>query len=110
MEHVEYSVPRMWADHHVPIVRKALLGIPGVDDVYASSAWKTVRITYDPTRVTPDALEKALADTGYPVGAELELPTYPEQTKDGAGWYTVAGRTTETNLADLKMSGDHRKY
>jgi len=110
MEHVEYSVPRMWADHHVPIARNALLGIPGVTDVYASSAWKTVKITYDPSKVSPDSLQKALADAGYPVGAELELPTYREQSKDGAMWYIVADRVVETNLADLKMSGDHRKY
>lgn len=110
MEHVEYSVPRMWADHRVPVVRKALLNISGVEDVYASSAWKTVRITYDPSRVTPDTLEKTLAEAGYPVGAELELPTYPEQTKDSSMWYTLAGRMTQTNLADLKMAGDHRKY
>lgn len=110
MEHVEYSVPRMWADHHVPIARSALLGLPGVEDVYASSAWKTVKITYDASKVSPDALQKALADAGYPVGAELELPTYPEQSKDGAMWYVVADRVVDTNIADLKMSGDHRKY
>jgi len=110
MEHVEYSVPRMWADHHVPIARNALLNLSGVSDVYASSAWKTVKITYDPAKVNPDALQKALADAGYPVGAELELPTYLDQSKDGAMWYSVGERMVETNIADLKMSGDHRKY
>lgn len=110
MEHVEYSVPRMWADHHVPIARNALLNLPGVSDVYASSAWKTVKITYDPAKVNPDALQKALADAGYAVGAAMELPTYPEQTKDNAMWYIVADRMVDTNMADLKMSGDHRKY
>lgn len=110
MAQVEYNVPRMWADHHVPLARKALLSLPGVEDVYASSAWKTVKITFDTSKVTEDALKKALADAGYPVGVEMALPNYLEQSKDGSMWYTAAGRVVETNMADLVMSGDFRKY
>ena len=34
------DVPGLWADHHVTAVREALTGLEGVDEVYASAAWK----------------------------------------------------------------------
>ena len=44
MEELVLGVPAMYADHHVLAVRNALLGLPGVDEVQASAAFKTVRI------------------------------------------------------------------
>ena len=47
MEKTVLSVPTMWADHHVLKVREVLTALDGVQDVYASAAWKQVVVAYD---------------------------------------------------------------
>ena len=39
--------------------------MPGVTDVYASSAFQAAEITYEPGKVSPEALEAALDQAGY---------------------------------------------
>ena len=72
MEISEISVPAMYADHHVKEVRRILLELPGVEDVYASSAFKIVEVTYDPEQTSLEAIESALDQAGY-LG-ELPIP------------------------------------
>ncbi len=48
MEELVFGVPAMWADHHVLAVRNALFALAGVDNVEASSAFKTVRVVLRP--------------------------------------------------------------
>ena len=102
MEKAVLSVPAMWADHHVLKVRDALVPLAGVDEVYASAAWKQVLVTYDPKKVKPAALEKALADAGYPVGegAPPVLVQHNEMGRDPQ-WESLDTRVTVTNEADL---------
>jgi copper chaperone CopZ len=111
MERVTLDVPTLWADHHVLKVRDALTVLEGVDDVYASSAWKQVLVTYDPDTVELAAIEKVLAEAGYPVG-EGGTPIVVEPTKlrRDPQWNVLGWRTTETNRADLEMSGEFRRY
>jgi hypothetical protein len=63
----------MYADHHVLEVRRILLALPGVEDIYASSAFHTVEIDYDPGATTPEAVRAALAEHGY--ADDLAVPT-----------------------------------
>jgi len=110
MASITIPAPAMFADHHVLQARKALFALEGVDDVYASSAWQAVIVTYDPDQVDIPAIEGALADAGYasdkmtPVLAETGI-----QEQDPA-WSELGVRSTQTNEADLKMSGEFRKY
>jgi copper chaperone CopZ len=55
----------MYADHHVVEVRQILFELQGVEEVYASSAFQAVEITYDPNLITIDQIEKCLDDAGY---------------------------------------------
>ena len=110
MEKVTFSIPAMWADHHTLAVRNALGQVDGVDDVIASSLYKDVLVKYDPEIVAPDILANTLAEAGYEVGKELELPDHPASIDDASGWFRFQDRFTETNMRDLEMSGDHRKY
>jgi copper chaperone CopZ len=110
MEKVTFSIPAMWADHHVLAVREALGQVSGVQDVRASALYKDVVIEYDPTTVEPDALKTALVEKGYDIAQAPELPTHPERTDDSSDWFIFQERVTETNLRDLELSGDHRKY
>jgi len=110
MEKVTFSIPAMWADHHTLAVRDALAQVNGVSDVIASSLYKDVLVKYDPAVVAPDVLANTLTEAGYEVGKELELPDHAARIDDASDWFRFQDRVTETNMRDLEMSGDHRKY
>jgi copper chaperone CopZ len=75
MQTVTYRVPAMYGDHHVVEVRKLLLAIPGVIDVYASSAFKSVEAQFDEETLDPAHLESRLAEAGY-----LQEPVLPVES------------------------------
>ena len=110
MASVTINAPAMFADHHVLKAREALLAMQGIEDVYASSAWQAVIVSYDPQAVQPEVIEQALAQAGY--GPDKTTPVLAgsaDQYKDPS-WETLGSRVTETNETDLALSGDFRKY
>ena len=58
MERVTIGAPAMFADHHVLKVRQVLLGLEGVEEVYASAAWQTVLVSYDESKTKPAAIAR----------------------------------------------------
>jgi copper chaperone CopZ len=110
MEKVTFSIPAMWADHHTLAVRAALGQVDGVKEVIASALYKDVLIKYDPEAVTADELAGALTEAGYEIAKAPQLPTHPERIDDASDWFQFQERITETDMRDLEMSGDHRKY
>lgn len=73
MKTVTYEVPAMYGDHHVQEVIRILMEKPGVEDVYASSAFQMVEIQYDPKKLKEDEIESLLDESGY-LG-EFDFPT-----------------------------------
>ena len=111
MEKVVLEVPTLWADHHVLKVRDVLTSLEGVESVYASSGWKQVLVNYDAAKTNPAVIEKTLAEASYPVG-EGEVPIIAQAGKQRRDpqWAGMSLRMTETNMVDLEMSGEFRKY
>ena len=72
METLTLEVPTMFGDHHVVEVRRILMELPGVEEVYASSSFQVVEVSFDPQKVEADALKDALDQAGY-LG-DLALP------------------------------------
>jgi hypothetical protein len=72
--------------------------------------YKDVLVKYDPSTTNPDAFKQALVEAGYEIAKAPELPAYPKRTNDKSDWFQFQERVTETDLRDLEMSGDHRKY
>lgn len=70
METITIDLPKMYGDHHVTEVRSMLLVMPGVEDVYASSAFRVVRARIDPAKVSEADLRAKLETAGY-LGDEL---------------------------------------
>jgi copper chaperone CopZ len=62
---VTFETPALFADHHVLEVRRILLGVNGVQDVYASSAFRLVDVTFDDAVVSEAQLSRILEDAGY---------------------------------------------
>jgi excisionase family DNA binding protein len=107
------GVPTMWADHHVLAARTALLALAGVESVDASSAFKTVRVAFNPDRTSAQVIVQALAGAGYPPTgfADDDKPEVPVSTgKTDPAWTALAMRTIQTHPADMAMSGEFRKY
>lgn len=77
METTTIELPAMYADHHVQEVRRILLEMPGVEEVYASSGFQVAEITYDSEKIKLEALEEVLGTAGYlvplPVLTESEV-------------------------------------
>jgi copper chaperone CopZ len=76
------EVPTMYGDHHVLEVRSILLALPGVKDVYASSAFGIVEVTYDPSEINDIQIQMKLDEAGYlgewTVPTEVKTDTYQE--------------------------------
>lgn len=77
MDTLTLDLPAMFGDHHVVDVRRILLGMPGVKEVYASSAFHVVEVAFDAAEVSADDIEAALDEAGYlaPLTVPLESQT-----------------------------------
>ncbi len=75
MERLTLDLPAMYGDHHVTEVRRILLELAGVQEVYASSCFQVVEVTYDPSQTDVEAIRARLEEAGYlgdlPVPAEI---------------------------------------
>lgn len=109
MNQLILEMPTMYADHHVLKVKNALEGLDGIEETYASSAWKKLMISYEEKTIKPAEIEEALSKAGYPPG-EGETPILVEVSsiKRDPQWAKLDSRVTETNQADLKISGQSR--
>lgn len=83
MEKVSLKLPAMYADHHVTEVRRLLLALPGVTNVYASSAFQRVDVGFDPDLIAMDQINATLGDAGY-LG-ELPSNIEPSSASYGTG-------------------------
>ncbi|HDQ71064.1 MAG TPA: copper chaperone [Chloroflexi bacterium] len=111
MEKMALDVPNLWADHHVLDVRDALASLEGIGDVYVSSAWKQILVNYDADKTDEATIEKALLDAGYPVGeGGVPILVEPNDLRRDPQWEILGARLTQTNRADLEMSGEFRRY
>jgi copper chaperone CopZ len=60
-----FEAPALYGDHHVTEVRRILLEIEGVTDVYASSAFQTIEVTYDESKINDLEIAVKLDEAGY---------------------------------------------
>lgn len=77
------QLPAMYGDHHVVEVRKMLLAMDGVLEVYASSAFGAAEITYDPQKIDDNRITEALDKAGYT--NDLLVPVEQGATGTGKG-------------------------
>jgi|Deesub1362A_J573_1020465.scaffolds.fasta_scaffold01562_4 copper chaperone CopZ len=65
MEKLVLDIPLLYADHHTVAVRRILEGLPGISDLYVSSAFHQVSLNYDPAQVSKEQIVQALEEYGY---------------------------------------------
>ncbi|MBT3389630.1 MAG: heavy-metal-associated domain-containing protein [Chloroflexi bacterium] len=80
------ELPAMYGDHHVVEVRRILLELKGVEDVYASSGFRAAEITYNAKKVTKQDIIAKLEEVGYigelSIPEETDVPANESEVKD----------------------------
>ena len=97
MDRATFTIPALWADHHVLAVRDVLGALPGVSNIDASAMNKQVALDFDPAATSADAIAKALTAAGYAPG---EIPQAPPAPAKKVAWNVSGYRVTVTNQAD----------
>ena len=94
METITIDLPKMYGDHHVTDVRSILLAMPGVEDVYASSAFHVARVRIDRAKVSEADLRAKLEAAGYlgeqPIETEAWKTGTPAEVVDNPFRHTAA--------------------
>jgi len=65
MPKVSFPAPALYGDHHVQEVRRILLALPGVNEIYASSCFHVIEVSYDLAQVSPEEIASRLEEAGY---------------------------------------------
>jgi len=97
MEKLVLTIPTLFGDHHTTAVKKTLAGIDGIDDLYVSSAFNQISLSYDPKIIKPDDIRSTLAEKGYREDAEpvllAEVLPVGKSTTRHTSAYTGTGDT-----------------
>lgn len=65
MKTFQTEIPTMYGDHHVREVRRLLLELPGIDEIYASSSFQFLQLEYDESQVKEEQIKTLLEQAGY---------------------------------------------
>jgi copper chaperone CopZ len=65
METKAFEAPALFGDHHVTEVQRILKELPGVEEVYASSAFQAIEVTFDESKINADKIAASLEEAGY---------------------------------------------
>ena len=89
MKTLTIDLPAMYGDHHVVEVRRLLLEMSGVEDVYASSSFHVAEVTYDPKKVDEEAIKSTLDEAGYfhDLGLSVETGTPAVELERGEAFF-----------------------
>lgn len=103
MKTLSLDVPAMYGDHHVVEVRRLLTQLPGVETVYASSAFRVVEVAFNEKLQGEETLRKILGEAGYlaDLEAPMETGTPADGSGNGATWFrhTAARERIEDTVA-----------
>jgi len=102
METKAFEAPALYGDHHVTEVQRILKGLPGVEEIYASSAFQAIEVTFDESKITADKIASSLEEAGYlgevPMLAEAGIAV--ERTEgDGVFRHTATYKTVKKTVS-----------
>jgi hypothetical protein len=92
MTKVSFPAPALYGDHHVQEVRRILLALPGVIEIYASSCFRVIEVSFDPLQVSAEEIASRLEKAGY----LADLPTMGEMTGPTPARHTVMVEQTRS--------------
>ena len=100
------ELPSMYGDHHVLEVRRILLELDGVSNVYASSGFQVVEVEYN-SKKTPKkdliaALEKAGYSSDFKIPEEQSIPA--NEQKDTAYFRHTEASENTGNIVSFEQT------
>ena len=88
------ELPAMYGDHHVVEVKRLLMDLDGVQEVYASSSFRAAEITYNSRKVKKSEITALLDQAGYigelPIPVETGEPLYGRKNDNSTYRHTAA--------------------
>ena len=87
MDTLTLDLPMMFGDHHVIEIRRILLEMSGIENVYASSSFQVVEVTYDPAQLGEDEIKSKLDEAGYLGDLETPVETGESPITQGADYF-----------------------
>lgn len=103
METKAFETPALYGDHHVKEVQRILRELPGVEEVYASSAFQTIEVTFDETKTTANQIATRLEEAGYlgeiPMLAETGEAAYGRENGNSNFRHTVVYATVKKTVS-----------
>jgi copper chaperone CopZ len=87
MKTITLDLPTMFGDHHVVEVRRLLFELKGVEEVYASSGFRVIEVSFDDDLIAVDQIKATLDASGYleeisiPVESSVAVNQRPEGEK-----------------------------
>jgi len=72
MKTVTFDTPALYGDHHVKEARRILAAVPGGQEIYASSAFRVIEVSFDEAQVSEADLSAKLVENGYM--GEIAMP------------------------------------
>ena len=102
METKAFEAPALYGDHHVSEVQRILKELPGVEEVYASSAFRAIEVSFDEKKITADKIAASLEETGYlgeiPMLAEAGVAVEKKEG-DGTFRHTATYETVKKTIS-----------
>ena len=102
METKTFDAPALYADHHVSEVQRILNELPGVESVYASSAFQAIEVTFDETKTSVNLIATTLEEAGYlgeiPMLAEAGVAVEKKEG-DGVFRHTAVYETVKQTVS-----------
>ena len=109
METKSFEAPALYGDHHVSEVRRILLELTGVSEVYASSAFQTIEVAFDPAKIKAEQIEARLQEAGYlgEIPMLVETGVAVEKIGSDASFRHTAVYETVKNTITFAQRVDH---
>ena len=109
METKSFEAPALYGDHHVSEVRRILLELTGVNEVYASSAFQTIEVSFDPAKIKAEQIEACLQEAGYlgEIPMLLETGIAVQKIGDDAFFRHTASYETIKTTVSFAQRVDH---
>lgn len=103
METKTFEAPALYGDHHVSEVQRILKELPGVEEVYASSAFQAIEVTFDEAKISTDQITACLEEAGYlgeiPMLAETGEAAYGRENGNSNFRHTAVYATVKKTVS-----------
>ena len=81
MKEARFDIPILFGDHHVLEITKILSEIEGINEFYISSAYNFVKLDYDESKISEEAIGVLFEKAGYSGEMGFEVEVFAVETE-----------------------------